>query len=100
MIFLHLLLIHKILNFHKLLKSQKLHQIEDNNLLIFLLSIKILPNVGNISFDKHLNVVVFPAPLIPRNPKHSPYSRQNEIFLTAFVDLKQLLNILKPNGPP
>ena len=56
---------------------------------MFLLSIKILPNVGNISFDKHLNVVVFPAPLIPRNPKHSPYSRQNEIFLTAFVDLKQ-----------
>ena len=56
---------------------------------MFLLSIKIFPDVGNISFERHLNVVVFPAPFIPKNPKHSPYSKQREIFLTECVCLKQ-----------
>ena len=49
------------------------------------MSINILPYDGVYSFDKHLNVVVLPAPFTPRKPKHSPYSKQNDKFLTAFV---------------
>ena len=63
--------------------------------VISLLSIYIFPDVWNTLFDKHLNVVVFPAPFIPNNPKHSPYSRQKDIFLTAFVDLKYLIHVSK-----
>ena len=56
-----------------------------------LLSIRILPYDGVYSFDRHLNVVVLPAPFTPRKPKHSPYSKQNDKFLTAFVIVFSLL---------
>ena len=71
-----------------------------NSSFISLLSIYIFPEVGIISFDRHLKVVVFPAPFTPKKPKHSPYSKHNDISLTAFVDLKHESNILNPNGPP
>ena len=50
----------------------------------------IFPYEGDISFDKHLNVVVFPAPLVPKKPKISPDSKLNEIFFTASILLQHL----------
>ena len=48
-------------------------------------SINIFPLFLLSSLVIHLNVVVLPAPLTPNKPKHSPYSKQNDIFLTAGV---------------
>ena len=43
----------------------------------------ILPFDGDNSPVKHLKQVVFPDPDIPNNAKHSPYSKPNDISLTA-----------------
>ena len=45
----------------------------------------IFPCDGDNSWVMHLNVVVFPAPFNPNNPKHSPGSTQKLIFLIAIV---------------
>ena len=47
------------------------------------------PPVGLTSLVRHLNVVVFPAPLTPSNAKHSPYCSPKDACFTATV----LLNI-------
>ena len=49
--------------------------------------IKISPLSGDISCVIHLNVVVFPAPFKPNNPKHSPGSMQNYLLLHALFFL-------------
>ena len=43
------------------------------------------PFVGDISCVMHLNVVVFPAPFNPNNPKHSPGSTQKFKFFIATI---------------
>lgn len=60
-----------------------------NTFLIFSVmlmpSINTTPEVVISSPVNILNVVVFPAPFNPSNPKHSYFETKREIFLTAFT---------------
>ena len=62
---------------------------------MFLLLIKIFPFVGKYSNDINLNVVVFPAPFVPKKPKHSPISKLKFKLFISFILLffLQQLNI-------
>jgi hypothetical protein len=61
--------------------------------------IKTSPEVGNISPEIILKVVVFPAPFIPNNVKHSPFLIPKLTKSTAslgllFYVIKTFLNLL------